>query len=545
MAIDKTLFVHGSATAHGIATLHGSTEYHGYTGLHGYAGGVADARNPANYDYIWFTDSRGGLGQSNSVDAANGYTQSDNYISIFKWVSRLTNYKLRPGLFPNYGITGNNSTQMAANPRQNVSNVATAGLWYRPESATGNSGASGNKGYTDATADAAGIICMLLGTNDNAVAMPVTTQANLTTILDNTSSKVVVLLNEMPKGINKTGGAQSGVTDGANRKIYSDWINTLDFQSAHANSRPNVIVVDSWGETVDPATGPNWKNKQGYFYDGVHQTQWGARKIAQKIVDRLSAVWVTNWASIPTRLIIPTTDGLSVPANAQPFVNTNPIFTPGTNGTTSGTFGTAPAVANIPQGWDINANSNCTGMTVVADKTATGPDGEPALKLTITGTALTAGLITSILVRQQIATNNAGWAALLSANRIALTDIVRAVGRIKVDPGSALLRAPALQWFATATPTNNSIKAFDGQILSAANDLANSSGFDVYDQNTWYYFMTPAARLDEPNMAANALTSANGQALTVQWDIRFLHDGVTAPSAVIYLSRTGLARVAS
>lgn len=36
MAIDKTLFVHGSAIAHGIATLHGSTEYHGYTGLHGF-----------------------------------------------------------------------------------------------------------------------------------------------------------------------------------------------------------------------------------------------------------------------------------------------------------------------------------------------------------------------------------------------------------------------------------------------------------------------------------------------------------------------------
>jgi len=499
---------------------------------------------PSNYDYIWFTDSRGAFGQQSTLDA-NGFTQNDTYMNMFRWASRLSNYRIRPGLFPNYGITGNSTTQMIANPRQNASNVVTTGYWYRPETFTGQTGASGNKGYVEVNADSAGIAFVLMGTNDNTVTMPTTTQANMTTLLNSLTGKVVVILNEMPRGINKTGASQSAVTDGANRKTYSDWINTLDFQSGHPNSRPNVIVVDSWGETVNPASGPNWTNLQGYFYDGVHQGQWGARKLGQKIVDRLSTVWAGQWASLPQRFPIPTTDGLSVPADAQPFVNTNPIFTPGTNGTTSGTFGTAPSASTIPQEWGINANSNCSTMTVVSDKTVTGPDGEPAVKLTISGTALTANTVSSILLRQQICTNNAGWAALLSANRIALTDMIRAVGRYKVDPGSAVLHGVSLQWLVTASPAAGSLKAFDGNVTSSANDLANSSGKDVYDQNAWYYQLTQMTRLDEPNMSANALTSANGTVLTLQWDIRFLHDGTTAPAATIYFSRTGLARVAS
>jgi hypothetical protein len=506
--------------------------------------GTANATAPANYDYLWFTDSRGAFGQQSTLDA-NGFSQNDTYMNMFRWASRLSNYRIRPGLFPNYGLTGNSSTQMIQNPRQNTSSVVTTGYWYRPETFTGQVGASGNKGYVEAAADSAAIVFLLMGTNDNTVAMPVTTQANMTTLLDLLKSKVVIILNEMPRGVNKTGGAQQAVTDGANRKLYSDWLNTLDYASGNGNSRPNVIVVDTWAETVDPATGPNWKNKQGYFYDGVHQGQWGARKLGQKIVDRLSAVWAGQWASLPQRFTIPTTDGLSVPANAQPFVNTNPIFTPGTNGSVSGTFAVPPTAATIAQGWDVNSNSNATGFTVVADKTTLGPDGEPCQKLTISGGALAASTVSSILVRQQICTNNAGWAALLSANRIALTDMVRAVGRYKVNPGSTVLHGVSLQWFVTTSPAAGSLKAFDGQVTASANDLANSSGYDAYDQNTWYYQLTQMTRLDEPNMAANALTSANGTVLTVQWDIRFLHDGVTAPSATIYFSRTGLARVSS
>lgn len=117
----------------------------------GVGNAVANAAAPTNYDYIWFTDSRGAFGQQSTVDA-NGYVQNDTYMSMFKWASRLCGYRIRPGLFPNYGLTGNSSTQMIANPRQNASNIVTTGYWYRPETVTGQTGASGNKGYVEVKA---------------------------------------------------------------------------------------------------------------------------------------------------------------------------------------------------------------------------------------------------------------------------------------------------------------------------------------------------------------------------------------------------------
>lgn len=508
-----------------------------------HGGGPAGPQAPApsNLDVITFGDSRFAFGGLNTVDTANGYTQNDTALSVGTMLASLSGHRLRLASFPNFAIAGNTTGQMVASPRLNASNAATLGRWWRPADETGNAGASGNKGVADAAAHAAGIMLILAGTNDG-LGIPATSQANITTMLNGLGAKTVVLLNEMPRGVDKSGAQNGPVTNGADRKALSDWINTLDFASGHANARANVIVVDVWGLVVNPASGPNWQNLPGYYFDGVHPSQWGARQIAARIWQRLQAVW-PNWAALPQRLPVPLADGLVTPGAQQPFVNSNPVLTPGSAGGVSGTWGSAPLAANVAQGWELVGESNVASITCIADKSEVGPSGEPVQRLVLGGT-LGAGLTASILLRQRFATN-AAIAAEIAAGRLALTDVLRAVGRMRVEPGSQLLYQVALQWFVTSSNTAAAIRGFVGN--GNQNDLAAAFGVDAYDDGAWRDVQAMPSRLDEPNMAANALTGANATSLVVQWGIRFLNTSAAAlpVAATIRLARTGLVRVAN
>jgi len=510
------------------------------TALSSVGGGGPAAPVPANYDFIVFGDSRFENGFNIGNTGAAGLTQSTSTIGLQSWLEIDSGYKLRLSSAPNFAIAASNTYQGSTIPRQNAVGAVTAGDAWR---SIGAANFSDNKGAEYFNTHPAGFGVLLYGTNDQAVSDPqylTTSRTNITTILDRAPSKVWVICNELPKGI-KDDGTSGGQTVTANFKSYSDWLKTLDYASGHANARSNVIVVDTFAALVDPATGASQNNLRGVLWDGLHWAPGGARLGAAAVLSRLQSVW--PWSGISPRINLPTTNGLTVLANAQPFINNNATMTPGTNGTVSGTWGTAPAAANIPQGWVVFATGSSSGFVCVADKTGTDDEGYPVLTLTISGTLATGAGGGSIWVYQ-----NPAIATLFSGSLMTINDKFRAVGKCKVDAGSQYLAGVALGAIlqcGAATAKYQTNKTASGPTVITAGAPAF---IDTFASSSWMRYQTQVMDFQDPGKVAlgeNITAQADINTMWVRWEIDFRNQSGSTQniSAVIRFSRTGIQRV--
>jgi hypothetical protein len=258
----------------------------------------------------------------------------------------------------------------------------------------------------------------------------------------------------------------------------------------------------------------------------------------------LASIW-PQWSSLPSQAILPTANGLSDLAATQPFVHSNPIFTPGTNGSIIGTWGGAPSAANVPQGWTLAALGTAGGITCVAEKgVETDPDGYPVFKLTFSGT-LAAGSTATIQLYQQL--GSTALTTALSAGRIANDDKLRTVAKVMVDEGSQLLNGVSADCYVQSASASRYQTALANAAVTAGTGVFLNGYSDACAGSPWDILMTELVDLQDPNLVAlnqnmDTLTSAIAR-LTMTFRNP---GGSTAPvSAVIRFSRAGMIRTAS
>ena len=504
----------------------------------GPAGPVAPV--PANYSFLLYGDSRTDDGKTTS-NGTSGLIQGTASLGYAPWLELLSGYRLRIARNANFAVPASTTYQGAALPRQNANGVVTPGDAWRSNGAVNF---SDNKGADFANAHEAGIGVLLYGTNDQIVsdaAYLAASRTNILAILNAAPAKVWVVCNELPKGVNDN-GTLGGQTVSANFKAFSDWLLTLDHASGHANARANVIVVDTWGEFVDAATGTLYRNKRGYLRDGLHCTGYGSKRIAAKIIERLSAIW-PGWAALPAQMTLPTANGLASLGAAQPCIMSNPIFTPGTAGSVLGTWGTAPVAANIPQGWTVFMSGTGAGISCTAEKgVETDPDGYPVFKLTISGT-LAANSSCTIQVYQL-----APLAALFASNWLTINDKLRGVARMKVEPGAQYFSGASLSLIVQSPTTAKYLTGFTGRGGSVIN-MSAPAFLEAYD-GAWLPYCTEVLDFQDPGKVAlgqNMAAQADISQIQIRADLDFrnLTAATQTVAATVRLSRTGAMRVAA
>lgn len=483
---------------------------------------------------LFFGDSR----QENAIGAtlaAGGYGPTLANRGVAGWLFPLSDGKLRPGRNANFGISGQGIARAALNPRgQSTSDTPTTGRWYRG-SATAGSG-SDNKGYVQAGQHAAGIVCFLMGTNGGAI-------SDVETIIDGVLTedpdKVIVLISELPKGIDDAGGVTGNdLGSGAGATSFVTFHNDLakfDYASGDALSNPQVIVVDAWTPYFDDASGFPARNKQGLMIDGLHPNVPGGKILSQAVVDRLAALWPLG--PLPYKGSIPTASGLVTLANAQPFINSNPTLVAGTNGTVLGTWGSAPTAATVPQACTITGTS-LSGITCVSEKA----DGY--WKITVSGT-LSATTCT-ITLQQTI--SQAQWNALVSGGNAALTDKLRGMSRRRIAAGSARLLSVSdvMTIFTDTTAKNVTANSQGGSGTGASATFFNNGVYDAGDA-TYRRYQTELADLSEPGYVSDgpgAITGIGASGIT--FGVKLTFDGTSgnAVSAVIEMTEMGVFRSA-
>lgn len=489
------------------------------------------AFTPPNWDVIYYGDSRTSDGIGSAASQTTGYNAGSNNFGPAGWLPPLSGNKLRHGRYPGFGIGGNTSAQAAAVPRLDATSTASAGRWDRPD---GNY--AGNKGALDAAAHDAGIVVLLIGTND---ANTSSTEANIATIMDNIGpTKLIVLLNETPRGINPN-GTGSAVANAAARYALSRELLKYDFASGDAKARANVIAVNSFDAIMNPDSMAAPVNIAGTLRDGVHFTPSGAKTVAQAIVDRLSAVYGSVWTALPRQGLLPTANGLVTPANTQPFVGRNPIMTPGANGVVSGTWGTPPQASGVPETWSLNiTGAGGSGVACVATKGAdTDPDGFPALKLEFSGT-MAASSTATVNILQTVS-----GATEIAAGRLALTDKLRGIARIKVAPGSQnlIFVQPKIFVQDAASARYQTMKSVGS--VGTANTALNIIQ-DAGD-GEWYDFLTELVDMQDPNLVAQNqnVTSLTNLQFYVEMNIRNFTASPVPISGTVWIARAGIYRV--
>lgn len=502
------------------------------------AGPVAPV--PANYSFLIYGDSRTDDGKTTS-NGTSGLIQGTASLGYAPWLEMLSGYRLRIARNANFAVPASTTYQGAATPRQNASSAVTPGDAWRSNGAVNF---SDNKGADFANAHEAGIGVLLYGTNDQIVSDAgylAVSRTNILTILGNAPNKVWVVCNELPKGVNDN-GTLGGQTVSANFKAFSDWLMTLDHASGHANARANVIVIDTWGEFVDAATGALYRNKRGYLRDGLHCTGFGAKRIAAKIIERLSTLW-PGWGALPAQITLPTANGLTSLGAAQPCIMSNAIFTPGTAGSVLGAWGTAPVAASIPQGWTVYMSGTGAGITCVVEKGAeTDPDGYPVFKLIVSGT-LAANASCTIQIYQL-----ANLATLFANGWLTTADKLRGVARMKVEAGAQYFSGASLSLIVQSPTTAKYLTGFTGRGGSVIN-MSAPAYLEAYD-GAWLSYCTEILDFQDPGKVALgqniAAQSDIGQIqIRADLDFRNLTAATQTVAATVRLSRVGAMRVAA
>lgn len=210
-------------------------------------------------------------------------------------------------------------------------------------------------------------VVILIGETDVRNSIPLATmQANLTTILSTLSRKRIFLLNEIPVGINQSGGVQNNFTGAMLTQFvdWNNWLNTL------ASSR--VIIVDSWNAIIDPATiGTTYYPLTGYLHDGLHNNSWGARTAGEVLGAAFTAnLPAFDYAQLPAS----NSDTYDAVTNPWGCLNSNPLIPRTLNGGTKTSGGTGSVTGDVCTGYTVRTISGAGALDVVCSQVA-GPDG--------------------------------------------------------------------------------------------------------------------------------------------------------------------------
>lgn len=425
---------------------------------------------PTNTDMVFFGDSRFAYPQATSV-SSTGVSIQKNASGQQCWLPALSNQKLREGRWGGFGISSTTSTQWLTNPRVAANGSVVQGNAWR------GSGTS-NLGTDDVAAHPAGIVYLMDPTNDTGTAAE--SQANMLTLIQRfrAAGKVVLLSNGTPRGIANDGSLQGGTSLDPVRIAIKDYLNSLDCQSGSPNAIPGVYVIDTYSAFIDPASAAvgGFRNRRGLLYDGVHDSIAGAMVRAQAVVDRLST---TAWyQALPSRVTMPTADGLTTAYAQQPYLNSNPIMTPGTNGAIGGGSQGTINAAGICQGWVVTGGN--AALNIAASKGSTNENGDYYQELYITGT-LSAD--SSVYFENNVS-GQATIDAMVAAGKLSMTDRLYQTGDWWVEPGAQGLAGMSLGLVATCaagpSPTalsNQSVTVFGWP--GSSNSWANASGLDT------------------------------------------------------------------
>jgi len=544
----RTYSFDGTATAATIAnglveTLAGATNSPRSTPITVAASTGAVAPTFANTDMIFYSDSRSDAHGVNGLYSASGYAPVIYNRGVAGWIGTLTGHRFRVGKFANYSISGGSAEQAAQNPRQAQNGTVVAGNWWRGSAVAGG---SDNKGYVQAGQDPAGIVFIQLGTNGfvagtGAGSSFAAIQTIIAGILAQNPNKVIILSNELPKGIANDGTVVTGNDLGlssATYQTYAQNLMKLSFDSGDALANPRVISVDTAASIRDTTQPTYYRNRQGTMPDGLHPSAIGAKLETQAIVDRLSAVYGATYTSLPSLAVAPTTNGLASQGNSvatpQPYLNRNPNMTAGNNGTVSGTnYGTAPTTATVPEGYTVIGTAT-NSTSIVLDKTTVPNE----LLITITGTATAA--TTLVELRQTI--SGADLTSLTGTGQFTLSDKLRPLIRRSIAAGSQNLTSV----YCKATVFGDTTAKNRVGIVGAASAFAklNDGGLDAGDgvQRT---LLGEVLDLAEPNMAVTpgALTSVSS--MLVSAFIEF-NSAIGDPiSATVRITQHGIYRSAS
>lgn len=496
---------------------------------------------PANYDTIFFGDSRTEDGVSSNASQANGYSFGTKNIGYAGWLHTISGGKLRLGRYPNFGISASTLQQMAQEPRLDALGNATAGRWDRPGS---SSNYAGNKGAAFVKSHGAGIVMILAGTNwpSGTVADQI---SYIETIMNNIGTGVVIVLcNEQPRGIDHTGATQNGGGDSTDRYNFSRALMKYDYASGDAKARANVIVANTWDEFADTPVPPVYNNKRGYLRDGLHDTAYGSMRKMQVVVDRLKAAWgQTTWDSIPSKILLPTANGISNPAAPQPFVNSNSVLTSGNNGQVIGTWGTAPLATGVPEKWTLAAPNGSSGIVCVAEKgVETDPNGLGVCKMDFSGT-IAANANVGIQFYQLIA--GSALTTLLSGNLLSINDKLRAMMTSKVELGSQYLQSVGLKLTVQDTTASRSMTATAR--VGASNLPGGALNAYLDAAGVWRTDMTELMDFQDANLVAQNQNIAAIQQIQVICEILFVNP-TSSPvniGATVRIGGTGAFRATS
>lgn len=482
---------------------------------------------PTNWDFVGYGDSRTENALGLAVSSSAGWQPKASGAGPFGWIATLSEQRIRYGYKPNFGISASTTTEGAQVPRWAAQSTSATAV-------------STSRGADKVALHPAGLVLFLYGVNDQDGALPSTSRNNILTMLNNMrSDQVKIVLNETATGIACDGTGTGAVSQ--NKKDFAAWIKTLSFDSGHANARPDVIVVDTFALTYNPATNGNYV---GFLRDDRHFTQWGAKKVAQAIIDRLAQVFGSSWTNLPKRVVLPTSNGATVAADAvgvhAGFVHTNPLMTPGTFGQLlNQNWLTGPTAAQLPQGWAIQAGGTYQDVNVAVDKTGTDPDGYPMTTVTVSGTLPDGGVYNLDLMQIAVA-----------SGQFSVNDKIKGVGRIKIEQGSQYLlgvplAAKCLEQTAAKSQQPVEFDSSAGGTGDRRGYHVNSNGFDA--GGDWMTVETQMVDLQNPDVDV-----ANGGAglFTAQLQVgiwamlKFANfTGATQTiSATVRLARIGMAR---
>lgn len=311
------------------------------------------------------------------ADSVAGNVTRRSVSGYLTWVNMLTRQRFYSPPAYNFGVNGQNSSQLLA--------ALDSTLAVRPD-----------------------VAIVAIGTNDvaNGVAAATTT-TKLTAIWDRLYNAGAAVI-----AVPILGRSGDNVLDATELKI-GNYVNQFIREAGY--TRDNFFVADC-GLVYDDPTAAAWQDRSGVAEDGLHSNNVGAYLIGNKIAGILNALFPDDW-HIPL-------------SNASDLydVTNNPVGNLCSAGMMLGTSGTVGGEASgeVATGWVLTTTA-LGGATAVASK-STFADGRVAQQLALSG-AYTG------------TTRLAQFAHVLTAGNFAAGDIVTAECEIDVADPTNILNA--------------------------------------------------------------------------------------------------------